>query len=397
MHVSLTSALYLVGFVQSVYLLVTTPVHRGRAMLLLFLGTIALLTTDYFIWENNWLSPTTQFWVNRFSHASLPYLLGPSLYLYIRLQTSESFQLTTRHLWHGLPYALGLVAAIFLIPYYLPNYRTATEHWLFPATTWPQLVRGTHLVVYVGLAGQFLWQQRRQPHAQSFGHTLLVLILVLGLGSALVGTGTYLLADAQPAKLHWQQVSALFAVAMTYLLNRLVIEHRFNQLGLSPARGTHSAGNYVALPQQPREVADAHPADSVSNPAEAPLKYQHSALDPTSAFQLFERLETYLATTRAYEDADLTLPQLAQTLSVSANHLSQVINQVGNQPFYELINRHRIEAACQLLSDARQQHLSVLGIGYEVGFRSKSTYYAAFRRERSMTPNAYRKQMNNRL
>lgn len=367
----MTSALYLVGFIQSAYLLLTTHSHRGRSMLLLFFGATALLTANYFIWENNWLSPTTQFWVNRFTHASLPYVLGPSLYFYIRLQAAEPFRLQTRHLWHGLPYVLGLVAAIFIIPYYLPGYRTNTEHWLFPAATWPQLGRSIHVLIYVGLAGRFVWRQHWQSRVHLPGNALISLILVLGSGSMLVGTGTYLLADAQTGKSHWQQVSVLCAVGMIYLMNRLLTEYRLSQLNLSPTGRTHL----------------------VDTPVQLPPKYQHSALDEAAAARLFGQLEAYLSTNRAYEDADLTLPQLAQTLSVSANHLSQVINQIGNQSFYELMNRHRVNAACQLLTDARQQHLSVLGIGYEVGFRSKSTYYAAFRRERGMTPNAYRKQI----
>lgn len=160
----------------------------------------------------------------------------------------------------------------------------------------------------------------------------------------------------------------LCAVGMIYLINRLLTEHRFGGLRFAPV--VHS------LPD---------------NAVESPIKYQHSALDRSSASLLFAKLDAHVSSTRAYEDADLTLPQLAQALSVSANHLSQVINQAGDQTFYSWISRHRVEAACRLLSDERQQHLSVLGVGYEVGFRSKSTYYAAFRRERGMTPNNYRK------
>ncbi|MFD2574264.1 helix-turn-helix domain-containing protein [Spirosoma soli] len=135
-----------------------------------------------------------------------------------------------------------------------------------------------------------------------------------------------------------------------------------------------------------------YPPNIAIAPIESPAKYQNSALDTPAASVLFEKPEAYITTSRAYEDPELTLSQFAQALDVSTNQLSQAINQVGEQTFYGLVNRHRVMAACSLLTDPKHQHLSVSGIGYEVGFRSKSTYYAAFRRECGITPSVYRKQ-----
>lgn len=369
MQLSMTSALYLVVFIQSTYLLLTIHVHRGRPLLAIFLGTFMALAATYYIWDNKWLSPTTQFWVNRFTHASLYYVLGPSLYFYLRFQTLESFQLKARHLWHSLPYGLGLIAALFIIPHYLPQCRLFTQDWLFPAATWPHLLRSLHIFIYAGLVGRLVWLQFTTSRLNSFVHNLIVSIVAMGCGSIAVGMITYLLTDNHIWKVPLQQISVGCVVCMVYLINRLLSEPRSDLLTISTTGMTLSPSSCV----------------------EVPIKYQNSALDQVSASRLFEKLEIYLSTTRAYEDADLTLSQLAQALGVSTNQLSQAINQISNQTFYQLLNRYRVEAACQLLADGKQQHLSVLGIGYEVGFRSKSTYYAAFRRERGITPNVYRK------
>jgi AraC-like DNA-binding protein len=372
MQISLISALYLVGLAQSTYLLLVVPRHRGRPLLQLFLGALTLLMADYFVWENGWLSEPAQFWTNRFTHASLTYLLGPTLYLYIRLQADESFHLSRRYLWHGLPYVLGVLLAIFVIPVYLPSYRTYTQNWLFPAHTWPQLLRGIHVMVYAWLGGCIVWRQLRQQTSPFLGSSLAGAILVLACGSMLMGTGTYLQNDSYALKFYWQCSSVLCAVSMVYLITRWLAGQQASVWQLSVAE--------TGLPQ--------HAA------VESAEKYQRSALDPTTANRFFEKLNTHLSTTRAYQNPDLTLPQLAQTLALPTNQLSQIINQAGGQTFYELINHYRIEAACRLLADPTQQHLSVLGIGYEVGFQSKSTYYAAFRRVKRLTPNAYRKQYN---
>lgn len=374
MQVSMTSALYLVGFSQGIYLLLTPHVHRGRSLLLLFLGAMTLLMANYFVWENDWLSTTTQFWVNRFTHASLPYVLGPSLYLYMRLQATESFELKVSHLWHGVPYGVGLVTAVWLIPQYLPLSRVYTQNWLFPSASWPQLLRGIHVLIYVVLGVRLalvqFWTLRWPLQVDAYRNVLTVAILIMASCSMVVSTYTYLLTDMHTWKLYWQQVAVVCAVCMVYLMNQLITQHHLSRLILSPAGVTQSLDTSIELPS----------------------KYKNSTIDQVSAILLFEQLEAYLSTTHAFKDSDLSMPQLAQSLSVSPNQLSQVINQIGGLSFYDLLSRYRVEAACALLTDSSQQHFSVLGIGYEVGFQSKSTYYAAFRRVCGMTPNAYRKQ-----
>lgn len=370
MYWSLTSALYLVGTIQSIYLLLTTPLHRGRSMLWVFLGAMTLLTADYMIWQNGWLTSSVQFWLNRFTHTTLTYLLGPSLYLYVWLHINPNSQLNRWHLWHSLPYGLALVLSIFIFPRYLPGWSQQTTHWLLPANTWPQLLRSLHLLVYAWFGGQLLWRRVSHQPPSPLRKPLTSAILLTGGGSILISTGAFLLSKTNGAKQQWESLAVLCSVGMLYLLNRLLFEHSVNEI------------------KQNAVLTDA----PQTKPEELKVKYQHSALDAETATALFERVNEYVMDSRVYEDAELTLPHLAQELDVSANQLSQTINQVGGQTFYELINRHRVREACRLLTDPKQQHLSVSGIGYEVGFRSKSTFYAAFRREQGVTPSVYRKQ-----
>lgn len=372
MQLSLTSALYVAGFLQSTYLILATPFHRGRVLLRVFLGAIALLTADYFLWENEWLSPTAQFWVNRFTHASLTYLLGPSLYGYLLVSLQPTFRLRPAHQWHLVPYGLALVLAIVFFPRYLPVWETYTQDWLVPATTWPQLMRGLHSLIYAGLAGRLLWRHTTKQQQNSLKNRLLPAILVTGSVCVFVSTGLYLVPETAGWKTHGEATAVLCSVGMLYLVNRLLLTYQPGAVPLTTS--------FVLVP-----------ADSP--PRLPPIeKYRHSALDLATAATLLDKLDAHLARSRAYEDPDLTLTQLAQALHVSTNQLSQAINQAGGQPFYGLINHYRITAACRLLTDPNYNHLSVSGIGYEVGFRSKSTYYAAFRREQGITPSAYRKQ-----
>ncbi|MBX2875783.1 MAG: helix-turn-helix domain-containing protein [Saprospiraceae bacterium] len=58
--------------------------------------------------------------------------------------------------------------------------------------------------------------------------------------------------------------------------------------------------------------------------------------------------------------------------------------------FYNLVNRFRVEQAKLLLLDPQAAHLSIEGIAYECGFKSRSTFFKFFKKEVGMTPTAFK-------
>ena len=91
-----------------------------------------------------------------------------------------------------------------------------------------------------------------------------------------------------------------------------------------------------------------------------------------------------------YLQPGLTLPQLAEAVGCSVNHLSQVINSGFGVSFFDFINRHRVEHAKALLAKLGD-HGAVLNIAFTVGFNSNSAFYAAFRKHVGMTPAQFRR------
>jgi AraC-like DNA-binding protein len=80
----------------------------------------------------------------------------------------------------------------------------------------------------------------------------------------------------------------------------------------------------------------------------------------------------------------LKLSDLATEVNISAHQLSQILNENVGKNFSEFINEYRINEACLLLFT--HENLSIDGIGYEVGFNSKSTFFAAFKKQKGVTP-----------
>jgi len=120
-------------------------------------------------------------------------------------------------------------------------------------------------------------------------------------------------------------------------------------------------------------------------------KYAKSGLSSEQMRMYKGRLEQIMQTQQAYLRPDLTLPRLAETVSCSVNHLSQVINSGFGMSFFDYLNQYRIEHATGLLSKFDGQSIAILNIAFTVGFNSNSAFYAAFKKCVGQTPAQYRR------
>ncbi len=121
-------------------------------------------------------------------------------------------------------------------------------------------------------------------------------------------------------------------------------------------------------------------------------KYQKSYLAPARAAEISGKVLQLMDREKLYLKPELTLSELADRLSVSANDLSQVINREMNKSFFDFINEYRVQEAKKLLSSPKYNHLSVLGIALDAGFNSKSAFYNAFNKHIGTTPSGFKKQ-----
>ncbi len=104
----------------------------------------------------------------------------------------------------------------------------------------------------------------------------------------------------------------------------------------------------------------------------------------------FQEIRLEIIQNGKFLDPDLTLEKLAQQQTVSSGHLSRIINRYGNKSFNDFINELRVEQAKVLLSDPDYDPYTIVSIGLECGFNSKSTFYSAFKKFTSLTPSQYR-------
>ncbi|MGN7720540.1 helix-turn-helix domain-containing protein [Chitinophaga sp. 22620] len=120
---------------------------------------------------------------------------------------------------------------------------------------------------------------------------------------------------------------------------------------------------------------------------------ERKKIPENDAKTLLERLDKALLDNELYKDPNLKLSDLAQKINIPPHQLSQLLNDNLGKSFSTYINEYRITEACKLITS--NDLLTFEAIGYEVGYNSKSTFYAAFRKIKDTTPALYKESIEN--
>lgn len=108
---------------------------------------------------------------------------------------------------------------------------------------------------------------------------------------------------------------------------------------------------------------------------------------------LAQRIREALETDNLYANPQLTIGQLARTLSMPEYILRRFINkQLGYRNFNQFLNKCRIDHAAERLRNVAEQRQPISTIAMEVGYNSLSTFNKSFKQLHGLTPSEYRAQ-----
>jgi putative ABC transport system permease protein len=93
-----------------------------------------------------------------------------------------------------------------------------------------------------------------------------------------------------------------------------------------------------------------------------------------------------------YQDPELNLNSLAEKLDLTTHELSRIINMVLKKNFSDFINDYRVAEVARKMLDPAYDHITLLGIAFESGFNSKSTFNRAFRQMTGKSAAEYKKE-----
>lgn len=107
---------------------------------------------------------------------------------------------------------------------------------------------------------------------------------------------------------------------------------------------------------------------------------------------IYNQFEKLMIEEELYLDPQLSLEVVSTKLDISANYLSQIVNNHSQYSFADYVNTQRIALAKQLLIDPEFNKYTIQSIALETGFNSKSSFYSAFKKATDRTPTAYKKE-----
>lgn len=115
--------------------------------------------------------------------------------------------------------------------------------------------------------------------------------------------------------------------------------------------------------------------------------------DETQDFYL-EVLLNKIKKEEIYLSENCSLESISAAFNIPRHHISYILNTVLEKSFNDFINEYRVQHACQLLSGNRDKQITIEAVGMECGFRSRSSFYRAFKKHTGLTPIEYRKTNN---
>ncbi|MEM9936956.1 MAG: helix-turn-helix domain-containing protein [Bacteroidota bacterium] len=122
-----------------------------------------------------------------------------------------------------------------------------------------------------------------------------------------------------------------------------------------------------------------------------PPKYGQRTIPPALEATLSTSLNQLMEEDKAFKDPKLTLPILAKRINVLPSQLSQYVNEHLQTTFRDYVNAYRIEEAMRMMRAGSPYSLEA--IGYDCGFNSKSTFYAAFKKHSGTTPMKFKESL----
>lgn len=104
-----------------------------------------------------------------------------------------------------------------------------------------------------------------------------------------------------------------------------------------------------------------------------------------------EAFEGFIKNEKNYLNAYLSLESVAEKLNLNKSYLSRIINSELEKSFSDYVNELRVEEAKIYMTNPEFKDYTLISIGLEAGFNSKSAFNSAFKKFTGLTPSEYKK------
>ena len=361
----------------------------NKYLLVLYLSNLISVLDDIYDLSDWWrIAP-------QFYNVYIPscFLTAPAIYLYIRSVVSPKnhiqFEARSKH-WLGF-----VISAVVCLPYFLLDSGTKLDRLLAPSGTLEHLGLVTlgpflSLLIIVPFSLVYLVASLREIarnniRIKSFFSdienktlswvrwSIVIFALVL-----VFSTFQLFMPDAVTESRIWKTIYSLFGYSWLLTMGVMAIKQKTIQIDEQVSNEPKS--KQLGTDEGEREV--------LTDSAKAQTKYKNAQISEEETREISEKLVRAMQEDQLYKTPGLTLRDLTDELSISQNKASQVLNNNLEIGFYDFVNSWRVDQAKLLIVSESK---SLIEIAYEVGFNSKSTFNAAFKKHAGQTPSQFKK------
>ncbi len=299
-------------------------------------------------------------------------IAAPLFYFYALLITDKKWKFSRIDLLHAIPF---LLFTLYLLPFYLKS---------GPEKILNSNYNGHYILSLLKFASAFCYfalslttvlkfsrsdQVRRLPANNSrnvfwykwFLISLIVMAILVGILEILFARGVDLIFDPDT-------FAVLLLSCLFYVNSIALIRNPFILWGVA----------------QFQELI-------VEPPKSFPEKYKTSPLSEEDLQSNLSRFMKLMEDDRLFLDPELTPIDMERKTGIKAYYISQTLNTAFDKNFNEFVNAYRVREAQRLLSDPKESYKTVLALGLESGFNSKSSFNRVFKNHTGLTPSQYQK------
>jgi AraC-like DNA-binding protein len=313
----------------------------------------------------NILIPIESIIINFRTGETIPLLIGPIFLLYTFSVVQKKFRLKSKYLLHFIPFVFFI---ILFLPFYLEPVEFKIQYLRSIDLNGPTLgyiifswFKGFHTTVYLIISWIYISRFERNNSIALKKYLNLNLI-------------------------NWLILFQFLGLILIYTMVTIDILEPSLSIGADDIASIYTTSSYFMfafiLVLYPHSLL---PEDELIIKRN---KYKKSSLSKSEKALILKNLLDGLRKEKFYLNPNLTLSQLAELLNININVLSQVINELLDKNFHQLINEYRVNEVKHYINDPKR---TLYGIALDSGFNSKSAFNRIFKEITGLTPSQYKK------
>jgi len=374
-------------------------INKTAIYLSLFLLCVSIYgLAHYFVIYDN-----SAFWLAIFYNHFTPLmlLLGPLLFFYVRGTLNNSSKLHTWDFIHCIP---ALIHLIGIIPYSIQPFDKKLEiaeaiikdidiilsinsNFLFN-TAFNFTFRSIFLLLYIVYCSFLVWKRFNDKKiAKNMQEKQLVISLrwlVVLLSSLFFIVIEFLIitynsVTIKPSvglinsyTLYILSGVAYFTIAFSLLLFPKIL------YGITKKNSSKKGGKKIKFDKKNGKAV---------NP---------NSIEESYYFELAKDIKKYLNKEKIFLNRDFSIVDIALALKISENEVIYCITNVLQTKFTTLRSDLRIDYAIALLSNSSNNNLTIEGIAQQSGFKTRASFYKAFKDKTGMNPTEFIMSKKNR-